>query len=275
MQASGPAQSGVAEGFLSQALGRLFAVAEAYPQLRASENFQQLQGELTNTEDQISAARRIYNGNVQSYNTRIQTFPNSIIASIGGFTPREFFEIEDGRRARAGEGRLLGTAAGGAAGHRSGTGRPRRAVGPGRPGCRRPSRPAPASLRPAPASHAAAARARRPQPGPRGRRASDRPGLGGRSAWRDRRRRPRPSPARHRRRPDRRPSEMRRVGRRGRGRSTWPSTPISPKGRFGGGDLTTTDDDAMSPYLEQLLPEVFAFFRVVRRFAGRARRRAR
>ena len=94
MQASGPAQSGVAEGFLSQALGRLFAVAEAYPQLRASENFQQLQGELTNTEDQISAARRIYNGNVQSYNTRIQTFPNSIIANTGGFTPREFFEIE-------------------------------------------------------------------------------------------------------------------------------------------------------------------------------------
>src|SRR5881409_2780129 len=60
-QASGPAASGAAEGMLSQALGRLFAVAEAYPQLRASENFQQLQGELTNTEDQISAARRIYN----------------------------------------------------------------------------------------------------------------------------------------------------------------------------------------------------------------------
>jgi LemA protein len=95
MQASGPAQSSVAEGFLSQALGRLFAVAEAYPQLRASENFQQLQGELTNTEDQISASRRIYNGNVQSYNTRIQTFPNSIIANTGGFTAREFFEIEE------------------------------------------------------------------------------------------------------------------------------------------------------------------------------------
>jgi LemA protein len=94
MQASGPAQSGVAEGFLSQALGRLFAVAEAYPQLRASENFQQLQNELTNTEDQISAARRIYNGNVQSYNTKIQVFPNSVIAGAGGFTVREYFEIE-------------------------------------------------------------------------------------------------------------------------------------------------------------------------------------
>jgi LemA protein len=95
MSASGPAQAGVAEGMLSQALGRLFAVAEAYPQLRATENFQQLQAELTNTEDQIAAARRIYNGNVQSYNTRIQVFPASIIAGMGGFTPREYFEIED------------------------------------------------------------------------------------------------------------------------------------------------------------------------------------
>jgi LemA protein len=95
MSASGPAQAGAAEGILSQALGRLFAVAEAYPQLRATENFQQLQAELTNTEDQIAAARRIYNGNVQSYNTKIQVFPNSIIAGMGGFTPREYFEIED------------------------------------------------------------------------------------------------------------------------------------------------------------------------------------
>ena len=94
MQASGPAASGAAEGILGQALGRLFAVAEAYPQLRATENFQQLQAELTNTEDQISASRRIYNGNVQSYNTKIQTFPNSVIAGFGGFTKRDFFEIE-------------------------------------------------------------------------------------------------------------------------------------------------------------------------------------
>jgi len=95
MGASGPAAAGAAEGMLSQALGRLFAVAEAYPQLRATENFQQLQSELTNTEDQISASRRIYNGNVQSYNSSIQVFPNSIIAGIGGFSRREFFEIED------------------------------------------------------------------------------------------------------------------------------------------------------------------------------------
>jgi LemA protein len=95
MSASGPAAAGAAEGMLSQALGRLFAVAEAYPQLRATENFQQLQNELTNTEDQIAASRRIYNGNVQSYNSSIQVFPNSIIAGMGGFTRREFFEIED------------------------------------------------------------------------------------------------------------------------------------------------------------------------------------
>ena len=95
MSAAGPAAAGAAEGVLGQALGRLLAVAEAYPQLKATENFQQLQAELTNTEDQIAASRRIYNGNVQSYNTKIQVFPNSVIAGMGGFTPREFFEITD------------------------------------------------------------------------------------------------------------------------------------------------------------------------------------
>jgi LemA protein len=94
MSAQGPAESARAEGVLGNALGRLFAVAEAYPQLRASENFQQLQGELTNTEDQIAGARRIYNGNVQDYNTRIQTFPGAVFAGMFGFTKREFFEIE-------------------------------------------------------------------------------------------------------------------------------------------------------------------------------------
>jgi LemA protein len=94
MGAQTPAQSAAAEGALTGALGRLFAVAEAYPQLRATENFQQLQGELTNTEDQISGARRIYNGNVQDYNTRIQTFPGAVFAGPFGFTKREFFEID-------------------------------------------------------------------------------------------------------------------------------------------------------------------------------------
>jgi LemA protein len=95
MSASGPLQAGEAESRLGGALGRLFAVAEAYPQLRASENFQQLQAELANTENQIAAARRIYNGNVRSYNTRIQTIPGVLLAGAFGFAPREYFEIAD------------------------------------------------------------------------------------------------------------------------------------------------------------------------------------
>ena len=95
VSASGPVSSGAAEAVLGQTVGRLLAIAEAYPQLRATENFQRLQAELANTEDQIAAARRIYNGNVQTYNTKIQVFPNSLIAGLGDFTPREFFEITD------------------------------------------------------------------------------------------------------------------------------------------------------------------------------------
>ncbi|MDX6378377.1 MAG: LemA protein [Gaiellaceae bacterium] len=95
ISARGPAEAGQAEGALTRALGGLFAVAEAYPQLRAAESFTELQRELANTEDQIAGSRRIYNGNVQSYNTKIQIFPNSVMAGPFGFTPREFFEIED------------------------------------------------------------------------------------------------------------------------------------------------------------------------------------
>jgi len=95
ISAQGPAQQAQAETALTVALGRLFAVAEAYPQLRAAESFTQLQQELANTEDQIAAARRIYNGNVQAYNTKIQVFPNSLLAGPFGFSRREFFEIED------------------------------------------------------------------------------------------------------------------------------------------------------------------------------------
>jgi LemA protein len=84
-----------AEAKLSGALTDLRAVAEQYPNLRATENFQQLQRDLNEIEDEIQAARRIYNSNVQSYNTKIQIFPNSIIANSGGFTAREFFEIEN------------------------------------------------------------------------------------------------------------------------------------------------------------------------------------
>jgi LemA protein len=95
MQASGPAEAGPAEGMLTQALGGLRVVAEQYPELRATENFQELSRNLSELEDEIQASRRIYNSNVQSYNTKIQIFPNSIIANSGGFTAREFFEITD------------------------------------------------------------------------------------------------------------------------------------------------------------------------------------
>jgi LemA protein len=94
MQAQGPAEASQAEGLLSQALGGLRVVAEQYPELRATENFQQLSRNLSELEDEIQASRRIYNSNVQSYNTKIQIFPNSIVANTGGFTAREFFEIE-------------------------------------------------------------------------------------------------------------------------------------------------------------------------------------
>jgi LemA protein len=95
MKATGVEDVSKAEGALSGALGGLNVVAEQYPELRATENFQQLQRNLAELEDEIQASRRIYNSNVQAYNTKIQIFPNSIIANQGGFTAREFFEIED------------------------------------------------------------------------------------------------------------------------------------------------------------------------------------
>jgi LemA protein len=95
MKAQGPVESAKAEGRLNAVLGDLRAVAENYPQLRATENFQQLSRNLSEIEDEIQASRRIYNSNVQAYNTKIQVFPNSLIANSGGFTSREFFEIED------------------------------------------------------------------------------------------------------------------------------------------------------------------------------------
>ena len=83
-----------AEAKLSGALADLRAVSENYPNLRATENFQELQRNLNEIEDEIQAARRIYNSNVQSYNTKIQVFPNSIVAGTSDFEAREFFEIE-------------------------------------------------------------------------------------------------------------------------------------------------------------------------------------
>jgi LemA protein len=84
-----------AEGQFEGALKSLFAVAENYPQLRATENFQQLQGELTDTEDKIMAARRFYNGSTRDFNIKIDTLPSNIIAGLFGFKKREFFEVDD------------------------------------------------------------------------------------------------------------------------------------------------------------------------------------
>ena len=95
MQASGPAEAGQAEGQLTAALGGLRVVAEQYPQLRATENFQQLQRQLSELEDEIQASRRIYNSNVQQFNTRIQQFPASIPAKQMGYAEKQYFEITE------------------------------------------------------------------------------------------------------------------------------------------------------------------------------------
>src|SRR5918999_3653411 len=97
--AQGPAQQAQAENVLTSALRSLFAVAESYPELRASENFQALQAELSNTEDRIQLSRRFYNANVREYNERVQSVPSNVIASMFKFREEEFFEIEEGERA--------------------------------------------------------------------------------------------------------------------------------------------------------------------------------
>jgi LemA protein len=94
-RAQGPAEAAQAEGILSQALGRLFAVAEAYPELRATENFQQLQAQLSETEDKVAVSRQVYNDTVLTYHNAIQTFPGTLLAGPFGFTKREFFVVED------------------------------------------------------------------------------------------------------------------------------------------------------------------------------------
>ncbi|WP_053353503.1 LemA family protein [Leucobacter musarum] len=95
ISAQGPAEASAAENHMQQALKSIFAVAEAYPQLQASQNFLQLQSELVDTENKIQASRRFYNGGVREYNTKIQVFPNTLFARGMGFTERVFFEVED------------------------------------------------------------------------------------------------------------------------------------------------------------------------------------
>ena len=90
-----PGEQAAQENDLTQALGRLFAVAEAYPQLRASENFLALQGELTNTEDRVAAGRRFYNANVRELNTKVESFPSNVIAGMFHFVRAGYFEATD------------------------------------------------------------------------------------------------------------------------------------------------------------------------------------
>ena len=94
MAATGVAQQGEAENMLTGALKSLFALAEAYPDLKANQNFLQLQEELTNTEGKIAYARQFYNDTVMSFNTAIQSFPANVFAGMFGFAQREYFEIE-------------------------------------------------------------------------------------------------------------------------------------------------------------------------------------
>jgi LemA protein len=95
LNAQGVVETAKAENQFEQALKSLFAVSENYPQLRATENFQQLQAELTDTEDKIMASRRFYNGSARDLNIKIDTFPSNIIAKTFKFQKREFFEVDD------------------------------------------------------------------------------------------------------------------------------------------------------------------------------------
>lgn len=95
MGAQTPAEHGQAENMLTGALKSLFAVAEAYPDLKANTNFLELQRELSDTENKIQAARRFYNGNVRDFNTAIESVPTNIVAGVFGFTAAEYFELEE------------------------------------------------------------------------------------------------------------------------------------------------------------------------------------
>lgn len=100
MQASGTAQKGQAEHMLSDALKSVFAIAEAYPDLKANQNFLELQRELSDTENKIQAARRFYNTNVRDLNISIGSFPSNVIASVFKFSKREFFDLDENAAAK-------------------------------------------------------------------------------------------------------------------------------------------------------------------------------
>jgi LemA protein len=94
-QAKGVEEQAQAENLLTQAIGRLFAVAEAYPELRATENFQQLQAQLADTEQKIAISRQVYNDAVLTYDNALETVPTNIVAGVFNFEPREYFEVEE------------------------------------------------------------------------------------------------------------------------------------------------------------------------------------
>jgi LemA protein len=94
-QAQTVPQQAQAENMLTQAIGRLFAVAEQYPELRATENFQQLQAQLAETEQKIAIARQVYNDSVLTYDNALETVPTNIVAGLFSFKPREYFEVEE------------------------------------------------------------------------------------------------------------------------------------------------------------------------------------
>lgn len=99
MGAKGPAEAAKTENVLSGALKSLFAVAEAYPDLKANQNFLDLQAQLTDTEDKIQASRRFYNGSARDLNIKIKVFPNTIFAGMLGFKAREFFDVDESQSA--------------------------------------------------------------------------------------------------------------------------------------------------------------------------------
>jgi LemA protein len=96
--AQGPAAQAAAENVLTGALRQLFALSEAYPDLKANANFQQLQAELTDVENKLAAARRFFNNSVSEYNTGIQQFPAALFAASLGFTPHQFFDVGEERK---------------------------------------------------------------------------------------------------------------------------------------------------------------------------------
>jgi len=100
MSATTPKEQGDAENMITSSLKSIFALSESYPDLKANQNFMQLQQELGDTEDKIMAARRFYNGTVRDLNISLETFPSNLVGKIGGFLKREFFELENDNESR-------------------------------------------------------------------------------------------------------------------------------------------------------------------------------